>query len=119
STGCSFYQAMRVNLPGIGPALLSTQLADLAGFDMQRFLEQSTPAATIAARHTVGLLDAIAGHPREVNDGLPESLEEAIAVYGHTYFKLKVGGVAEADLHHLPETAAPPAATPRPYHLSL
>jgi len=119
SAGCSFYQAMRVNLPGIGPALLSTQLADLAGFDMQRFLEQSTPAATIAARHTVGLLDAIAGHPREVNDGLPESLEEAIAVYGHTYFKLKVGGVAEADLQRLIETAAALDGIAGPYHVSL
>src|SRR5262249_56210943 len=36
SAGCSFYEAMRVNLPGIYPALLSTQLADLAGFDMRR-----------------------------------------------------------------------------------
>ena len=58
SAGCSFYQAMRANLPGIDPALLSAQLPDLAGFDMQRFLAQLTPAATIAARHTVGLLDA-------------------------------------------------------------
>src|SRR5262249_55945374 len=96
SAGCSFYQAMRVNLPGVDPTSLSARLPDLVGFDMQRFLAQLTPAATIAARHTVGLLDAIAGHPREVNDGLPESLEEAIAVYGHTFFKLKVAGAAEA-----------------------
>jgi hypothetical protein len=119
SAGCSFYEAMRVNLPGIDPALLSAQLADLADFDIQRFLEQLTPAATIAARHTVGLLDAIAGHPREVNDGLPESLEEAIAVYGHTYFKLKVGGAAEADLQRLIEIAAALDGIAWPYHVSL
>ena len=119
STGCSFYQAMRVNLPGVDPALLSAQLPDLAGFDMQRFLAQLTPAATIAARHTVGLLDAVAGHPREVNDGLPESLEEAIAVYGHTFFKLKVGGEAEADLQRLIEIAAALDGIAGPYHVSL
>jgi hypothetical protein len=106
SAGCSFYQAMQVNLPGIDPALLSAQLADLTGFDMQRFLTQLTPATTIAARHTVGLVDAIAGHPREVNDGLPESLEEAVAVYGHTFFKLKISGAADADLQRLIEIAA-------------
>jgi len=119
STGCSFYQAMRVNLPGVDPALLSAQLPDLAGFDMQRFLAQLTPAATIAARHTVGLLDAVVGHPREVNDGLPESLEEAIAVYGHTFFKLKVGGEAEADLQRLIEIAAALDGIAAPYHVSL
>jgi hypothetical protein len=69
SVGCSFYQAMRVNLPGIDPALLPSRLPDLASFDMERFLAQLTPAATIAARHTVGLVDAIAGHPRKINDG--------------------------------------------------
>ena len=38
SAGCSFYEAMRINLPGIDPALLPARLPDLAGFDMQRFL---------------------------------------------------------------------------------
>jgi hypothetical protein len=98
SAGCSFYKAIRVNLPGVDPALLPAQVLDLARFDMQRFLAELTPAASIAARHTVGLVDAIAGHRREINDGLPESLEEAIAVYGHTFFKLKVCGVADSDL---------------------
>src|SRR6202011_3819234 len=119
SAGCSFYQAIRENLPGIEPALLPAQLPDLAGFDMQRFLAQLAPAATIAARHTVGLVDAIAGHPRQINDGLPESLEEAVAVYGHTFFKLKVGGAAEADLQRLTEIAAVLDAIAGPYHVSL
>ncbi len=119
SAGCSFYQAMRVNLPGIDPALLSVQLPDLVGFDMQRFLARLTPATTIAARHTVGLLDAIAGHPREVNDGLPESLEEAVAVYGHTFFKLKIGGAADADLQRLIEMATVLDGIAGSYHVSL
>src|SRR5260370_24290488 len=86
SAGCSFYQAMRVNLPDIDPALLPAQLSDLAGFDMQQFLAHLTPAATISARHTVGLVDAIAGHPREVDDGLPESLEQAVRPLPPTFF---------------------------------
>src|SRR4029077_1687579 len=113
------YQAMRVNLPGVDPTLLPAQLRDLAGFDMERFLTQLTPAATIAARHTVGLVDAIAGHPREVDDGLPESLEEAVAVYGHTFFKLKVGGAADADLQRLVEIAAVVGGLARALPVSL
>src|SRR5262245_41830978 len=69
---CSFYDAMRANLPGIDPALLPGALADLAGFDMPQFLAALTPAPAIAARHTVGLVDGITGHPRAADDGLPE-----------------------------------------------
>jgi hypothetical protein len=119
SAGCSFYQAMRANLPGVDPDLLPAQLPDLAGFDMRRFLAQLTPATSIAARHTVGLVDAIAGHPREVDDGLPESLEEAVAAYGHTFFKLKVGGAADADLERLIEIAAVLDGIAGSYNVSL
>jgi hypothetical protein len=119
SAGLSFYDAMRANLPGIDPALLPAQVPDLTRFDMRRFLAQMTPAASIAARHTVGLLDTIAGHPRAVNDGLPESLEEVIAAYRHTYFKLKVGGVADADLQRLVEIATVLDGIDGSYHVSL
>jgi hypothetical protein len=119
SAGCSFYDAMRSNLPGMDPALLPAQISDLAGFDMRRFLETLRPAESIAARHTVGLVDAIAGHPRDVDDGLPESLEEVVAAYGHRYFKLKVGGVADADLRRLTEIAAVLDRIAEPYHVSL
>jgi Enolase C-terminal domain-like len=119
SAGCSFYEAMRVNLPGIDPTLLPAQVPDLDRFDMPRFLAQSVPATSIAARHTVGLVDAIAGHPRDVDDGLPESLEEVVAAYGHTFFKLKVGGVVDADLQRLVEIAAVLDGIPGSYHVSL
>jgi hypothetical protein len=119
SAGCSFYQAMQVNLPVIDPALLPAQVPDLNRFDMSRFLAQSAPATSIAARHTVGLVDAIAGHTRDVDDGLPESLEEAVAAYGHTFFKLKVGGAVDADLQRLVEIAAVLDGIPEPYHVSL
>ena len=119
SAGCSFYDAMRVNLPGIDPALLPAELADLAGFDMPRFLAALTPTPTIAARHTVGLVDVISGQPNSADDGLPESLAEVIAAYGHTYFKLKVGGAVDADLARLTEIAAVLDAIAMPYHVSL
>jgi L-alanine-DL-glutamate epimerase-like enolase superfamily enzyme len=115
----SFYQAMQRNLAGIDPALLPVRLAELAGFDMPRFLGRLTPAAGIAARHTVGLVDVIAGHPNQVGDGLPESLEEVVAMYGHRYFKLKVGGDVTADLQRLSEIAAVLDLLPEPYFVSL
>ena len=110
---------MRNNLAGIDPALLGQHLPDLAGFDMARFLAQLTPADSIAARHTVGLVDVIGGHPGQVNDGLPESLEEVVAAYGHRYFKLKVGGNLAADQQRLIEIATVLDRIAEPYYVSL
>jgi len=117
--GCSFYQALQSNLVGIDPALLGRHVPDLAGFDMMRFLSQLKPADSIAARHTVGMLDSIGGHPGQVNDGLPESLEEVVAAYGHRYFKLKVGGNLAADLQRLIEIASVLDRIAEPYYVSL
>ena len=119
NAGCSFYDCMRNNLGGIDTAQLIRHLPDLIGFDIKRFLSQLMPADRIAARHTVGLLDVIDGHPGQVNDGLPESLEEVVAVYGHRYFKLKVGGNLAADLQRLNEIAAVLDRTVAPYYVSL
>jgi Enolase C-terminal domain-like len=116
---CSFYDAVKTNLVGIDTVLLPRHLGDLTGFDLQRFLAQLAPATHIAARHTVGLLDIIDGHPNQVGDGLPESLEEVVAAYGHTFFKLKIGGNAEADLQRLTEIAAVLDRLPTSYHVSL
>jgi L-alanine-DL-glutamate epimerase-like enolase superfamily enzyme len=112
----SFYEAMQGNFAGIAPGELAP---DLAGFDIDAFLARLQPAETIAARHTVGLVDAIAGHPQQVNDGLPESLQEVVEEYGHTWFKLKVGGKVDEDVVRLTEIAAVLDATGRPYRASL
>jgi hypothetical protein len=117
--GCSFYDGMHDNRAGIEPRLLGRDGEDLVGFDLARFLAQLAPAGAIAARHTVGLVDVISGHPRQVGDGLPESLEEVVAAYGHRYFKLKVGGNVEADLARLGEIAAVLDRLPGPYLVSL
>lgn len=100
---CSFAAGMSANVAGI--ALRGSGLAsDLRDFDMARFLSLQMPRKQIAARHTVGLADAIiqadkpAGEPA---DGLPISLEAAITRYGHRHFKIKLSGDTGADMARL------------------
>jgi hypothetical protein len=104
--GISFWTAMRENVPGMHGHPIA---ADLAGFDFDAFLASLEPAATIEARHTVGLVDPIvaADQPAgsRVGDGLPETLEEVVATYGHRFFKLKVSGRLDADLERLTRIA--------------
>jgi len=114
--GLSFYEAIQANLPGI-----AATRAEFAKVPMERFLSQLRPAGSIEARHTVGLLDAIRAGDLEqrVDDGLPETLEEVIAVYGHRYFKLKVSGRVDADLERLEAIAAVLDRRNEPYFVSL
>lgn len=114
--GVSFYEAMRANLPGMGDAR-----REFAGFDFGAFLCSSKPADSIEARHTVGMVDAIttADLNERVNDGLPETLQEVIAAWGHRYFKLKVGGNLPADVARLEAIAAVLDKLPHPYFVSL
>ena len=97
--GVSFYAAVNANLVG---------LTAFEGIDLPAFAAGLRPAARIDARHTVGLVDRItaADKAEPVNDGLPETLEEVVARYGHTYFKLKVGGDIAADIDRLCAIAA-------------
>lgn len=102
--------------------LTSATAADLEGFDLGKFLAALDPAQSIHARHTVGLVDALtraetAG--KRLDDGLPESLEEAIARYGHTYFKFKVNGDLEADIDRLSRIATVLDRRPEPYFATL
>ncbi|HET9044446.1 MAG TPA: enolase C-terminal domain-like protein [Burkholderiales bacterium] len=112
----SFYEAVQGNFAGIEPAAVAP---DLAGFDIDAFLARLQPAETIDARHTVGLVDVIGGHPGQVNDGLPESLEEVVATYGHRWYKLKVGGNVDEDVRRLADVAAVLDASGRDYRASL
>ena len=73
---------------------------------------------SIAARHTVGLVDPIAGKGK-LDDGLPETLEEIVARYGHRWFKLKVGGNAAEDVERLSQIAAVLDRSAEPYQASL
>ena len=111
-----FYSAMRANLSGIGPGLPS-----FSGIDFDHFLASLKPAASIEARHTVGMVDAItaADLTERVGDGLPETFEEVVAHYGHRYFKLKVGGNLDADIARLEAIAAVLDRGAAPYYASL
>jgi hypothetical protein len=116
AVGVSFYQAVKTNLPGISAP---SWQPDLIAFDIDAFLEDLKPGPRIAARHTVGLMDKIVCSEKRVNDGLPETLEEVIARYGHRWFKLKVSGDAVADLERLAEIAAVLDRIAEPYHATL
>ena len=103
--GISFYDAVRRNVVGLElPAA---------------FLEGLSPRDRIAARHTVGLVDPITAVEHRVNDGLPETLEEVVARYGHRWFKLKVGGDARADVERLAAIASVLDRIPDGYKASL
>ena len=106
ATGRSFQDLVRANAVGmkIGPLT-----PDLLGFDLDRFLDGLTPRASIAVRHTVGLVDPLVAADRvgpPVDDGLPETLEEVVRHYRGRFYKLKVCGDLAADLDRLGRIAA-------------
>jgi L-alanine-DL-glutamate epimerase-like enolase superfamily enzyme len=105
--GCGFADAMAHNVAGID--LARHALApDLQGFDLDGFLARTRGRRSIAARHTVGLADAIRDADLDgaaPHDGLPASLEGAIARYGHCHFKLKLSGDTRADIDRLTRIA--------------
>ena len=110
--GVSFYKAVQSNLPG---------LTEFEGLKLGEFAAGLKPSASIAARHTVGLVDPIVAGDNKtpVNDGLPETLAEVVAHYGQRYFKLKVGGNIAADLERLASIASILERIKRPYYASL
>ncbi|MGO1075060.1 enolase C-terminal domain-like protein [Inquilinus sp. CA228] len=102
--GIDAVTAVRTNRIG----LTTTTAPDLEEFDLGLFLAGLAPADSLHARHTVGLADPIttAEIAERLDDGLPQSLEQAVAAYGHSHFKLKLSGQAEADLDRLRRIAA-------------
>ena len=120
SLGLSVYDAIAANVPGIEAGDLAPDLAD---FDVAGYLRTLSPADTIHARHTVGLVDPIdagdlAGAPR-AGDGLPETLADVVATYGHAYYKLKVGGDVRQDVERLTAIARVLDAGCLRYHVTL
>ncbi len=113
--GVPVFEAMASNLAGIEASDLTP---DLAGFDIDEFVRALRPAAAIAARHTVGLVDPIACRS-SLEDGLPETLEQVVAAYGQLYFKVKVGGDPDADLDRLARIAAALDRIDGPYRVTL
>lgn len=70
----------------------------------------SSPPKSIRVRHTVGLTDPLTDadipDDERLSDGLPQSLEDNIGVYGLTHLKIKLCGDAEQDRARLKGIAA-------------
>lgn len=118
--GMSFYDAVRGNAIGMAPAAL---LPEFAGFDIDQFLCALAPRDRIAARHTVGMIDPLTAADiqpgQHVGDGLPETLEDVVATYGHSWFKLKVGGDSARDIERLSAIASVLDRASSPYSCTL
>lgn len=115
-----FAAATKANLAGIELHRLAN---GFDGFDMTRFLDSLVPAASIHARHTVGMVDPLTAADQDassrVDDGLPETLEEVIAAYGHRFFKLKLSGSCAADIERLRGIASILDRIDEPYFVTL
>ena len=120
-----------------GPAELDKALADVAlraagldwvsglragilGDPFTLQLELHAPAS-VNVRHTVGLADRLtASDPgTDPHDGLPATLEAAIARYGLRFFKIKLSGNVEDDIERLVRIAAVLDAGARDWRLTL
>ena len=101
TSGLPFHTLVKENLLGIDLGWYYDELAGTPPSDV--ILDE--PLTSVHARHTVGLVDPITDEEIEadarLNDGLPQSLEEVIRVYGVTYFKIKVWGDMEKDTERL------------------
>jgi hypothetical protein len=97
----SFAEALRQNLFAVD---LGGLHPSLAGRFPVEFLPEK-PLGRIIVRHTVGLADPLteADIPagERLEDGLPQSLEESIRVYGLGHFKIKLNGHPDRDTDRL------------------
>jgi hypothetical protein len=121
--GAAVAQGVARGLPRLaaqfGPAQLDKAVADAAlraagltwcdglragvlGDPFHQALALTTPDS-VALRHTVGLADRLADDEpgSDPGDGLPATLEAAIAAYGLRFFKLKLCGDIERDIARL------------------
>lgn len=115
----SLWEAARSNLPGFGP---HKEVPDLAGLDWNQYLYSLEPLRKVQARHTVGISDPLTSLDQaaadRINDDLPETLEEAIREYGHTFFKVKLSGRLESNMARM-ESIARVLDPLEDYHVTL
>jgi hypothetical protein len=88
ATGRTFAAALRQGALGISP----TQVPP-------------APLRSLIVRHTVGMSDPLTDSQippgQRLDDGLPQSLEQCVARYGLTHFKIKLSGDAARDVERL------------------
>ncbi|MDP6953128.1 MAG: mandelate racemase [Alphaproteobacteria bacterium] len=111
--GSSVFEAVRANLPGL-------VWDDL---DMTPFVADRPVPESIAVRHTVGMVDPLDDADRsaetDIHDGLPVTLEDAIAAYGCRHFKITVSDDVDAALARLERIAAILDRSPEPYAVTI
>lgn len=99
-----FADALRQDAFGFRPADVH---GALSGWDWQHDLP--APRERIAVRHTVGMLDPLRRSDLEpeqrIQDGLPQTLEEDLDVYGGRWLKVKIGAGIERDCARLLDLA--------------
>jgi hypothetical protein len=100
-----FFDYLKSNAAGVELGAIDASLQDIEVTSLF-----SQPRDFIYARHTVGLSDPIrAGEiptDERLNDGLPQSLDEAVRFYGVRYFKIKVCNQLEHDIARLEAISA-------------
>lgn len=86
--------ALGIDLGAVRPERTGVSVTDVLAAE---------PLASVEIRHTVGLGDPLTAEdsPERPADDLPFTLEENIRCYGLRYFKIKLGGKADADLERL------------------
>ena len=105
--GLSFDSAVNTNQIGLECTSL-VELSDLKSFDINKFLGKLTSKPSIAARHTVGLLDSIDEESSDITrprDDLPVTLKEIASRYRHQYYKIKLSGDLSSDIARLSQIA--------------
>ncbi|MCA8963981.1 MAG: mandelate racemase [Planctomycetes bacterium] len=100
-----FATALREDVFGFRPGEVH---GELAGWDWRAALP--TPSPRLLVRHTVGMLDVLRtgdlAPGQRLDDGLPQTLEQDLAVYGHRWLKVKIGAGPERDRARLLDLAA-------------
>lgn len=97
----SVFQMIKQDRLGFQPSRLHPNLGNLRFPDV--IAEQ--PRTEFFIRHTVGTSDPLTAADlspaQQVDDGLPETLEDYIRTDGVRFFKVKISGDVEADLERL------------------
>jgi hypothetical protein len=97
--GEDVFSGLRDNIAGLDNRLTP----DIAFEDIEQFLQNAKPLASVSVRHTVGMRDEISG---------PNGLSAIAAESGCRYFKLKLGGDVKEDCRRLTDIGSELARIP-------
>ena len=114
-TGTAFGDAVRRDALGIELGVLHPELSGTKPSD----LLPTSGRRSLAIRHTIGLADPVPVAPWVLDDGLPETAEDAVQQYGLDHLKIKVQGVAARDIIRLTEILRMIDATGRPFAVTV